>query len=80
MPAPPTGFMAVSGESGIDLSWDAPSDDIVGYSIYRCEEGEAPCAPEWVAWVANEGDACADRLHGHRRGRGDDLPLCRDIQ
>ena len=26
LPAPPTGFMAVSGESGIDLSWDAPSD------------------------------------------------------
>ena len=56
-PASPTGFMAVSGASGIDLSWAAPSDDIVGYSIYRCEEGETSCTPEWIVWVANEGDA-----------------------
>ena len=55
-PVSPTGFMAVSGESGIDLNWTALSDDIVGYSIYRCEEGETPCTPEWIAWVANEGD------------------------
>ena len=55
-PAPPTGLTALSGENGISLSWSAPSDDIVGYSIYRCEEGETPCTPEWLAWVANEGD------------------------
>ena len=54
--AAPTGFTAVSGESGIDLSWVAPSDDIAGYSVYRCEEGETPCTPEWLAWVANDGD------------------------
>ena len=57
LPAAPTGLTAVSGASGIDVSWDAPSDDIVGYSIYRCEEGETPCTPEWIAWVANTGDA-----------------------
>ena len=55
-PAAPTGLTAVSGESGIDLSWAAPSDDIAGYSVYRCEEGETPCTPEWIAWVANDGD------------------------
>ena len=55
-PAPPTGLTAVSGESGIDLSWEAPSDDIAGYSVYRCEEGDAPCTPEWIVWVANDGD------------------------
>ena len=55
-PAAPTGLAAVSGESGIDLSWAAPSDDIAGYSVYRCEEGETPCTPEWIVWVANDGD------------------------
>ena len=55
-PAAPTGFTAVSSESGIDLSWTAPADDIAGYSVYRCEEGETPCTPEWLAWVANDGD------------------------
>ena len=55
-PPAPTGFTAVSGESGIDLSWAAPADDIAGYSVYRCEEGETPCTPEWIAWVANDGD------------------------
>ena len=24
--------------------------------MYRCEEGETPCTPEWLAWVANDGD------------------------
>ena len=55
-PAPPTGLTATPGVDSIDLSWNAPSDDIAGYSIYRCEEGETPCRPEWIAWVANEGD------------------------
>ncbi len=55
-PAPPTGLTATPGVDSIDLSWNAPSDDIAGYSIYRCEEGETPCQPEWIAWVANEGD------------------------
>ena len=55
-PPAPTGFTAVSSESGIDLSWAAPADDIAGYSVYRCEEGETPCTPEWLAWVANDGD------------------------
>ena len=40
----------------ISLSWIAPSNDIVGYSIYRCEEGNMPCTPEWKYWVANEGN------------------------
>ena len=57
LPLPPTGFTAVSGASGIDLSWTAPSSDVAGYSVYRCEEGETPCTPEWIVWVANEGDA-----------------------
>ena len=57
IPETPTGLTAVATDTGIRLNWTAPSDDIVGYSIYRCEEGPTPCTPEWIAWVANEGDA-----------------------
>ena len=57
MPEAPTGLTAVAtADTGINLNWTAPSDDIVGYSIYRCEEGETPCMPEWIVWVANAGD------------------------
>ena len=57
-PGMPTDPSATAGEGGITLSWTAPSDDIAGYSIYRCEQGEGDaCAPEWKYWVANEGDA-----------------------
>ena len=55
----PTGLNATydADAMSISLSWVAPSNDIVGYSIYRCEEGDMPCTPEWKYWVANEGDA-----------------------
>ena len=56
-PGTPTNLTATAGDGEILLSWTAPSDDIVGYSIYRCEEGDVPCTPEWKYWVANEGDA-----------------------
>ncbi len=56
-PGAPTGLTATPGDTGIVLSWTAPGNDIVGYSVYRCEEGETPCTPEWLAWVANDGDA-----------------------
>ena len=27
------------------------------YNVLRCEEGETPCTPEWLAWVtAGDGD------------------------
>ena len=39
IPETPTGLTAVATDTGINLNWTAPSDDIVGYSIYRCEEG-----------------------------------------
>ena len=58
LPAP-TGLNAIydTDAMSISLSWIAPSDDIVGYSVYRCEEGDMPCSPEWKYWVANAGDA-----------------------
>ena len=58
LPAP-TGLNATydTDAMSISLSWIAPSNDIVGYSIYRCEEGDMPCTPEWKYWVANAGDA-----------------------
>ena len=51
------GLTAVATDTGISLNWTAPSDEIVGYSIYRCEEEDTSCTPEWIGWVANEGDA-----------------------
>ena len=56
-PPQPTGLTATydASTTAITLSWTAPSNDIVGYSIYRCEG--PPCTPEWTAWVANTGDA-----------------------
>ena len=56
-PDAPTGLTvtAASGTS-ISLSWTAPSNGIVGYNIYRCEEGMTPCTPGWKYWVANQGD------------------------
>ena len=53
---PPTGLTANADANGINLSWTAPSNDIVGYSIYRCEEGDTPCTPVWKVWVANAED------------------------
>ena len=57
IPETPTGLTAAATDTGISLNWTAPSDDIVGYSIYRCEEEDTSCTPEWIGWVANEGDA-----------------------
>ena len=56
-PSPPTGLNAIPGDDGIALSWTAPSNDIAGYSVYRCEEGATPCTPAWHVWVANVGDS-----------------------
>ena len=49
---------ATGDESGISLSWTAPEGvDVRGYNVLRCEEGETPCTPEWLAWVtAGDGD------------------------
>ena len=58
-PDAPTGLTADADANGINLSWTAPSNDIVGYSIYRCEEGETPCTPEWMAWVNLNGSDTA---------------------
>ena len=54
---PPTGLTATydASTTTITLSWTAPSNDIVGYNIYRCEG--SPCTLKWTAWVANTGDA-----------------------
>ena len=52
----PTGLTVVAaGETGISLSWSAPAGetDVRGYNVYRCEEGNMPCAPEWIVWVTN---------------------------
>ena len=57
--AAPTG-LRVSGptETGIGLSWTGPEGvSVRGYNVLRCEEGDAPCTPEWYAWVtAGPGD------------------------
>lgn len=43
-PDPPTNLtVTATTADSISLSWTAPSDDIVEYYIYRCEEGETPC-------------------------------------
>ena len=41
-----------STESAVSLSWTAPEGGSVrGYNLLRCEEGDASCTPEWLAWV-----------------------------
>ena len=52
----PTGLqVTAAGETGISLSWTAPVDDdhgaLLGYNVYRCEEGETACEPQWLVWV-----------------------------
>ena len=55
--APAPAGLGVTGTRGsISLNWTAPADDdngaLLGYNVYRCEEGETPCEPQWIAWVA----------------------------
>ena len=52
----PTGLqVTAASETGISLSWTAPADDghgaLLGYNVYRCEEGETACEPQWLVWV-----------------------------
>ena len=67
----PTGLTVTSASAtAISLSWTAPADDghgaLYGYNVFRCEEGETACEPQWIAWVdggANTGytdDGSAD--------------------
>ena len=67
----PTGLTVMStSATAISLSWTAPADDgngaLYGYNVFRCEEGETACEPQWIAWVdggANTGytdDGSAD--------------------
>ena len=48
-----------TSETAISLSWTAPADGILGYSVHRCRmpKGKTTCNLQWYAWVANEGDA-----------------------
>ncbi len=55
-PDAPTGLTVTSSSiNGVRLSWGAPSNDsggeLDGYNMYRCEDGDTVCAPEWLAWV-----------------------------
>ncbi|MCY4153705.1 MAG: TonB-dependent receptor [Gammaproteobacteria bacterium] len=54
-PAPTELAVVSATDTAISLSWTAPADDghgeIFGYNVYRCEEGESPCEPQWMAWV-----------------------------
>ena len=52
----PTELTATPGDIGIVLKWAAPSNDIVGYSVYRCVEPCELTGDDWLVWVANEGD------------------------
>ncbi len=58
VPAPTDLTVTAVDESGISLSWTAPEGvDLRGYNVLRCEEGETPCTPEWLARVtAGDGD------------------------
>ena len=58
VPAPTDLTVTAADESGISLSWTAPEGvDVRGYNVLRCEESDAPCTPEWLAWVtAGAGD------------------------
>ena len=52
----PTGLTVTSASAtAISLSWTAPADDgngaLYGYNVFRCEEGETACEPQWIAWV-----------------------------
>ena len=73
--------VTAASATGISLSWTAPEGvDVRGYNVLRCEEGETPCTPEWLARVtAGAGDPPpgAHRVHRHCRDRGHDLPLYR---
>ena len=58
-PAAPVG-LSPSGisETSITLRWGEPGDGggtPEAYNVYRCEqtEGDPPCTPAWIAWVAN---------------------------
>ena len=57
-PAPTDLTVTAAGETSISLSWTAPEGvDVRGYNVLRCEEGETPCTPEWLARVtAGDGD------------------------
>ena len=67
---PPGLTVTSTSATGISLSWTAPADDgngaLYGYNVFRCEEGETACEPQWIAWVdgaANTGytdDGSAD--------------------
>ncbi|MCY4338333.1 MAG: fibronectin type III domain-containing protein, partial [Gammaproteobacteria bacterium] len=54
-PAPTELAVVSATDTAISLSWTAPDDDgqgaLHGYNVYRCEEGESPCEPQWMAWV-----------------------------
>ena len=56
VPAPTDLTVTAAGEDGISLSWTAP-EGVEVRGVLRCEEGETPCTPEWLAWVtAGDGD------------------------
>ena len=57
-PAPTDLTVTAVDETAISLSWTAPEGvSVRGYNVLRCEEGDAPCTPEWLAWVtAGDGD------------------------
>ena len=54
-PAPTGLTVTLTSATAISLSWTAPADDgngaLYGYNVFRCEEGETACEPQWIAWV-----------------------------
>ena len=57
-PNAPTDLRVLSRRaSALALSWSVPEDNgggaVDSYNVFRCEEadGEAPCLPEWHAWL-----------------------------
>ena len=66
-PAAPVGLLVTStGNTAIELRWSAPPKDgggeLDGYNLFRCEEGETACSPEYYDWIPQEdGTSYGDR-------------------
>ena len=71
-PEAPTGLRLYSTHHReIRLVWTAPQDNgggaVHGYNLYRCEEGETPCEPEYFDWIPLE----SGEFYGDRDVTGD---------
>ncbi|MCY4338332.1 MAG: fibronectin type III domain-containing protein [Gammaproteobacteria bacterium] len=51
-PLAPSGLtVTATSNTSISLSWTAPPGEVDAYNLFRCEEGEQACTPEWYVWL-----------------------------